>query len=317
MSHEQNGGIPAVAQDKITIPKLHKMKERKEVISALSIYNAPLARLFDRAGGEVIIVGDSAAITQEGWPNTKGMTMDRMVDYCVRVRNGTRRCFVVCDMPLGSYEVSDEVAVANALRFMQEADGNAVKVETNRAYLKRIEALTPFCPVVLHAGLNPNKADMLGGYKTFGKTRESVKELCEVVREGDKMGVCMILLESVTEEVSQAIREMVKAPVIGIAAGRNLDGQLLISDDLLGLYEWPGNVNAKHFVTYKADKPGFTVSDLTLAAFTWYVHAVKNGEFPGEENVHHLPGESREEIIKYLKKNVSGDLVPNPVLSQT
>ena len=293
-------GIP-LTQDRITIPVLSKMKKENKPISSLSIYDASHARLFDRAGGDVIIVGDSANMVIDGEPSTKSMTMDEMIHHARAVRNGTRRLFVVDDMPLGSYEVSNEIAIQNAARFMREADGNAVKIETNRAYLERVEAVANFCPVVIHIGLNPNKAEMLGGYKTYGKTLESVQELCAVAKDGEKAGACMILLESVTEEVSQKIREIVKIPVLGIAAGRKLDGQLLISYDLLGFYEWPGNKKPKHFKVYQAGEAGLTGGDFVLTAYSWYVKAVKSGEFPEKENVHFLPEKERYEIEKYLK----------------
>ena len=294
-------GIP-LTQDRITIPHLNAMKKEGKVVSALSIYDSCHARLFDRAGGEVIIVGDSAAMTILGRPNTKSMTMDEMIVFAKAVRNGTRRLFVVGDMPLGSYEVSNEVAIENAARFMREADCNAVKIETNRAYLERIAAVANFCPVVMHIGLNPNKAEMLGGYKTYGKNLEGVHELCDVAIEGEKAGACMILLESVVEEVSQAIRSVVSIPVFGIAAGRKLDGQLLISYDLLGLYEWPGNRKPKHFEVFQAGDVGLTVSKLTEEAYKWYVQAVKNNEFPGEENAHFLSGEERLPIENFLER---------------
>lgn len=299
-------GIP-LTQDRITLPVLNKMKQERSAISALSIYDACHARLFDQAGGHVIIVGDSANMVINGEPSTKSMTMDQMIYHAKAVRRGTKRLFVVDDMPLGSYEVSNQVAIENAARFMREADGNAVKIETNRAYLERVEAVANFCPVVIHIGLNPNKAEMLGGYKTYGKNMEGVRELCDVAKEGEKTGASMILLESVTEEVSRKIRDIVNIPVLGIAAGRKLDGQLLISYDLLGLYEWPGNKTPKHFKVYQAGEAGLTGGDFILSAYSWYAKAVKDGEFPGQENAHFLPGktpkekEEREEILKYLQ----------------
>src|SRR3989344_5151708 len=138
-------GIP-VTHERITIPNLQRMKKKGNEITALSIYECGLARTFDRAGGEVIIVGDSAAMVVQGDPNTKAMTMDEMVRYAKNVRNGTRRLFAVGDMPLGSYEPSNQIAIENAARFMREADCNAVKIETNKAYLERIEAVANFCP---------------------------------------------------------------------------------------------------------------------------------------------------------------------------
>ena len=294
-----SNGIP-LTQDRVTIPFLNKMKQYGNVVSALSIYDASHARLFDQAGGHVIIVGDSANMVIGGEPSTKSMTMDQMIYHAKAVRRGTKRLFVVDDMPLGSYEVSNQVAIENAARFMREADGNAVKIETNRAYLERVEAVANFCPVVIHMGLNPNKAEMLGGYKTYGKSLEGVDELCQVAKEGEKAGACMILLESVTEEVSQKIREIVDIPVFGIAAGRKLDGQLLISYDLLGLYEWPGNKKPKHFKVYQAREAGLSGGDFILEAYSWYVKSVQAGEFPGEENVHFLPNSDREIIQIYL-----------------
>lgn len=296
MSH----GIP-LTQDRVTLPVLSRMKQDRKVISALSIYDACHARFFDCAGGEVIIVGDSANMVINGEPSTKSMTMDEMIRHARAVRNGTRRLFVVGDMPLGSYEPSNQITIENAARFMREADCNAVKIETNRAYLERVEAVANFCPVVIHIGLNPNKAEMLGGYKTYGKTLENVKELCEVAIEGEKAGACMILLESVTEEVSQKIKEIVNIPVMGIAAGRKLDGQLLISYDLLGFYAWPGNKKPKHFKVYQTGKTGLTGGDFVLAAYSWYVQSVKSEEFPEEENAHFLPNKERLEIEGFLK----------------
>lgn len=295
------GGIP-LTQDRVTLPSLMRMKEKGEAIAALSLYDACHARLFDRAGGDVVVVGDSAAMTIEGKPNTKPMTMDEMMVFTRAVRAGSRRLFVIGDMPLGSYETSNESAVENAARFMRETDCNAVKIETNRAYLERVAAVANFCPVVMHAGLNPNKAEMLGGYRTYGKTAESVRELCEVVLLGEKAGACMILLESVTEEVSQEIRRIVKIPVLGIAAGRGLDGQLLISYDLLGLYEWPGNKSPRHFTVYKAGRAGLSGGAFVLGAYEWFVDSVKTAEFPDAENAHHLPEAERAEVEAYFDK---------------
>ncbi|HVE13247.1 MAG TPA: 3-methyl-2-oxobutanoate hydroxymethyltransferase [Elusimicrobiota bacterium] len=297
------GGIPLL-HDRITLPVLSRMKAQGEAIAALSIYDACHARLFDRAGGEMIIVGDSAAMTIQGEPNTKCMSMDEMLIYTRSVRNGTKRLFVVGDMPLGSYEVSNQEAVRNAARFMRETDCNAVKIETNRAYLERIAAVANFCPVIMHAGLNPNKAEMLGGYRTYGKTAESVRELCEVVVEGERAGACMILLESVTEEVSQRVKKLVDIPVLGIAGGRGLDGQLLISYDLLDLYEWPGNRTPRHFKAYRAAGEGLTAGGFILNAYQWYVKAVKAGEFPEDAHAHHLPDVDLPKVEEYFRNLV-------------
>jgi len=302
VSQDQNKGIP-LTHNRVTVSLLNEMKKRRETFAALSIYSAPNARIFDKAGGEVIIVGDSASMTMVGRPNTLPMTMEEMLFIAAAVCRGAKRPFVVGDMPLGSYEVSDEEAVRNALRFMKEVGDrpcNAVKMEINMPYIRRVRAVAQACLVVAHIGLNPNKAEMLGGYKMVGKTKKGAEELCEVALAAEEAGACMILIETVPEEVSQKIREIVGVPVFGIAAGRELDGQLVISDDLLGLYEWPGSVRPKHFRAYQAPKAGMTGGDFTLEAFKSYVDEVKRGEFPGPDNVHFLPEKEREDVIAYL-----------------
>src|SRR3989344_1784082 len=300
-----SSGIPIQSKIKrVSILTLQNMKKRGEIICASSIYDAQTARLFDQArvqiadgagnekevGGDLIIVGDSAAMAVQGRQNTLPMTMDEMIMFCRAVRNGTERLFIVGDMPLGSYEVSDEDAVRNAMRFMKEVEPgcDAVKVETNMAYVRRIKAIADACLVVAHIGLNPNKAAMLGGYRTQGKTKESFQELLRVISAVEEAGACMVLIESVTEEITQEIKAVVDIPVIGIAAGRNLDGQLVISSDLLGLFQWPGNPPV-HFEQYRTDGDGVTIGEATSNAFKWYVKAVKERRFPSDKHVHHLP----------------------------
>jgi len=294
-----DGAIPIQSKIKrVTIPVLQGMKNRGETICALSIYDALHARLFDQAGGDLIIIGDSAAMTVQGRQNTLPMTMGEMIMFAGAVRRGTERLFIVGDMPLGSYEISDEEAVRNALRFMKEVEPacDAVKVETNMAYVRRIKAIADVCLVVAHIGLNPNKAAMLGGYRTQGKTKESFNELARVVTSVEEAGACMVLIESVTEEITQKIKAKVDIPVIGIAAGRNLDGQLVISSDLLGLFKWPGNPPV-HFEQYRTENQGITVGEATLDAFRWYVKAVKGKRFPSDKNVHHLLDEELKHIL--------------------
>ena len=293
-----DNAIPLLSKIKrVTIPVLQGMKKRGEIICALSIYDALHARLFDQAGGDLVIVGDSAAMTVQGRQNTLPMTMDEMVRFCQAVRRGTERLFIVGDMPLGSYEVSDEEAVRNALRFMKEVEPacDAVKLETNMAYVKRIKAIADACLVVAHIGLNPNKAAMLGGYRTQGKTKESFQELLRVITAVEDAGACMVLIESVTEEITQRLKAKVDIPIVGIAAGRNLDGQLVISSDLLGLFQWPGNPPV-HFEQYRTERQSITVGEATSDAFKWYVKAVKEKKFPSDKHVHHLKPEELQHI---------------------
>lgn len=292
----ESSAIPLQSKIKrVTIPVLQGMKKRGEIICALSIYDAQHARLFDEAGGDLIIVGDSAEMAVDGEPDTLTATMERMANRVRSVKNGTKRLFVVADMPLGSYEVSDEEATRNALRLIKETRANAVKAEINAPYISRIEAIANACSVVAHIGLNPNKAEMLGGYRTLGKTEKSYRELAKIIIEAEKAGACMILIEAVTEEISEKIRCEVKIPVIGIAAGRKLDGQLLISSDLLGLYQWPGNPPI-HFEQYLTERQGITIGESILDAFKWYVKGVKEKRFPSDKHVHH----ASEEMLRAM-----------------
>lgn len=280
---------------RITITDLNRMKKNGEVFAALSLYRSSDARLFDEAGGHVIVVGDSANMTFAGNRSTVSATMDEMLIYARAVRNGTKRLFVIGDMPLGSYEVCETSAVENALRFIK-ADCNAVKVETNMAYVERIRAIANACLVVAHIGLNPNKAEFLGGYRTLGKDQESINNLLETAAAVENAGACMILVESVVEETTQQILKAVKIPVFGVAAGRKLHGQLVIGDDLSGHYKWEGIEPPRHFETYRAlpTDNGCSIGEITRNAYTWYVNQVTKGLFPGEENLHRIPSLSAD-----------------------
>lgn len=305
---EQTSGIPST-QNRVTISTLQKMKREGKVVAALSIYDADHARIFDEAGGDLIIVGDSASMAVMGRPNTLPMTMEEMLFVTRSVCRGTKRLFVVADMPLGSYEVSDELAIINALRFMKEVGDRtpqAVKIEITMSYIPTVRAIARVCLVIAHIGLNPNKAEMLGGYRTIGKDFGGAKELVETAIAAEEAGACAILVESAPEELTQTIREVCGISVLGIAAGRGLDGQLLISSDILDLYRWPGNVKPRHFKVYNVPDAGMTVGDATLASFSAYVKEVKAGVFPSKENAHFLSEKNRDEVMAYLRSLKQG-----------
>jgi len=300
---------------RVTISTLQRMKREREPIAALSIYDTPWARHFEQAGGDLIIVGDSAEMTVHGRPNTLSMTMEKMIVHVDDVRRGAPNLFVVGDMPLGSYEPSDDLAVRNALRFVSETRCNAVKIETNLAYISRVKAIANACLVVAHIGLNPNKAEMLGGYRVLGKTRESIANLRETAVMSEDAGASLILIETVAEEAAQFVAEAVGVPVFGIGAGRYLDGQLMISHDLLGLYDWPGTP-PRHAKSYHGTRADITPGEALQDAFAWYVHAVKERTFPGEGDVHNLPHEDLhglEEFRRELKKKHGGGIIGEAV----
>ncbi|MBI4094789.1 MAG: 3-methyl-2-oxobutanoate hydroxymethyltransferase [Candidatus Liptonbacteria bacterium] len=301
----QDTAIPEIGAGKVTIRTLQEMKKEGTIIAASSIYDEADARHFDRAGGDVIIVGDSVAMVKEGRTSTIPMRTKDMIPYAEAVRNGTNRLFVVGDMPFLSYELSNRDALLNAGKLIRGVRAtnkvcNAVKIETNLDYVERIQFVSRAILVVAHIGLNPNKAELLGGYRTQGRTAASMETLLQTAEAVVKAGACMVLLESITEEVAQLVKDRIDktaaslpeqpiVPVLGIAAGRKLDGQLMISGDIKGDYEWPGmKALPKHVKQYTTRKAGLTGAEATVDLFKQYVEDVREGRFPAEENVHHV-----------------------------
>jgi len=277
--------------DKITVPTLRRMADSNTPIAALSLYDFPYTRLAEDAGVEMAIVGDSALMTVLGLPNTLRLPPEQVMTYMETiagaVARAAKRMFVVGDLPFGSYQSSDALAIRSAERFVN-AGCNAAKCEANMRLLPRFKALadSQVAPVMGHIGLNPQKIHEMGGYRIQGKTVESTLELVTTAKALEDAGAFALLLEGVTEEVSALIRSKVKMPVYGIASGKLLHGQLLISYDPLALYDW-GERLPIHVKHYKPESTGGkAVADLTLEVFKEYVREVKAGEYPA--NSHHL-----------------------------
>lgn len=290
-------------RDRVTILTLKKMKENGEKAALLSIYDYPHARLADRAGLDIIIVGDSLGMTVLGHKNTLPVTMDQIVSHASAVRRGTENIFVVGDMPFMSYQVSDEQAITNAGIIIKETGCEAVKCESSKKVLGRIKAIANAEILVMgHMGLNPQKLHEMGGYRIQGKTWESTKELLELALALQDVGVFSILLEGVTEEVAGLIRDKLEIPVYGIGSGRNIDGQLLISHDLLNMY-WGFRKVPIYIKRYLPQKNHTqTVGDMIENIYTQYVEEVKSGKFPGEEHIHKLKPEDWKLIKAKLKR---------------
>lgn len=290
-------------RDRVTVLTLRKMKEKGEKAALLSIYDYPHARLADKAGLDIIIVGDSLGMTVLGYKNTLPVTMDQIVSYASAVRRGTENIFVVGDMPFMSYQASDEQAIMNAGRLIKEAGCEAVKCEASKKVLGRIKAITSAEILVMgHTGLNPQKLHEMGGYRIQGKTWESTKELLENTLALQEAGVFAILLEGVTEEVAGLIRDKLEIPVYGIGAGSNVDGQLLISHDLLNMY-WGFRKVPIYIKRYLPEKGHTqTVGDMIENIYYQYVEEVKSGKFPAEQHVHKLKLEDWKLIKARLKR---------------
>jgi 3-methyl-2-oxobutanoate hydroxymethyltransferase len=272
------------------------MKRRGDRIVMITAYDAPSGRLADNAGVDVILVGDSAAMVVLGHDSTVPATMDEMIILTRAVNRGARRPLVVADMPFGSFQVSDEQALENAIRFVKESSADAVKLEGAGPMLSRVRAVTGAgIPVMGHIGLTPQTATMLGGFKAQGRTAAKATRLYEDALALQEAGCFSIVLEAVPSPVAAAITEALDIPTIGIGAGAACDGQVLVWHDLLGLYEG----HAPRFVKQYAELAP-TITD----AVQRYAAEVRDGAFPLDQHTYSIPDEELalfEEAVGSLK----------------
>jgi len=266
----------SVPRGKLPLPELAEMKRRGEKIVMVTAYDAPGARFAEDAGVDVILVGDTAAMVMLGHEGTTvPVTMDEMLFLTRTVARAAKGPIVVGDMPFGSYQVSDEEAVGNAIRFVKEARADVVKLEGAGASLSRIRAIVDAgIPVMGHIGLTPQSATMLGGFKTQGRTAEKARRLLEEARAVEAAGCFSIVLEAVPSPVAARITETVTVPTIGIGAGPSCDGQVLVYHDLLGLSEG----HLPRFVKRYAN-----LSREIRDALEAYAADVRSGAFPSDE----------------------------------
>jgi 3-methyl-2-oxobutanoate hydroxymethyltransferase len=267
----------------MTLPELAEMKGRGEKIVMVTAYDAPSGRLADAAGVELVLVGDSAAMTMLGHDSTVPATMDELVVLTRAATRGAIRPLVVADMPFGSFQVSDEAALENAIRFVKEAGADAVKLEGAGATLSRVRALVGAgIPVMGHVGLTPQSATMLGGFKAQGRTAAKAHRLYADALELEEAGCFAIVLEAVPAPIAARVTEALSVPTIGIGAGSACDGQVLVWHDLLGLYDGP----APRFVKRYAD-----LADEIVTALQAYAADVRSGTFPEERHTYSIPDE--------------------------
>lgn len=267
--------IPA-RQKKITIHTLQAMKARGEKISMLTAYDYPTALAMERAGLDVVLVGDSLGMVVLGYDSTLPVTMDDMLHHCKAVARGVRTALAVGDMPFLSYQVSPEQAVRNAGRFLQEGGMDAVKLEGGRERLSAIEAiLGAGIPVMGHLGLTPQSVHQLGGYGLQANTSAAALRMLEDSRLLQDAGCFAIVLESVPQELAQLVSEGLDIPTIGIGAGPGCDGQVLVTHDMIGLFDR----FIPRFVKRYAE-----VQSILMQAFSAYKHEVLQGQFPTLEH---------------------------------
>lgn len=223
---------------KVTTATLRQMKADGALITMLTAYDYPTALAEDQAGIDAILVGDSLAMVVLGYQNTLPVTMDEMLHHCRAVSRGSKYALLIGDMPFMSYQVSTEDAVRNAGRFLQEGGMEAVKLEGGRERLDAVRAITGAgIPVMGHLGLTPQSVNMLGGFRPQGKTAEAARRLYEDALLLEQAGCFSLVLESVPARLGQFVSSKLNIPTIGIGAGIGCDGQVLVTHDLLGLFD--------------------------------------------------------------------------------
>jgi 3-methyl-2-oxobutanoate hydroxymethyltransferase len=291
LPHFRDADQPAgsAALPKITTATLIEKKLAGQPITALTAYDYATARLVDEAGIDMVLVGDSLAMVVMGLDSTLPVTVDEMLHHTRAVRRAVKRAFLVADMPFGSYHASADQAVAQAARFLKEAGAEAVKIEGGRAEL--VQRLTEAeIPVVGHLGLTPQSVHRMGGYKVQGKTLDAIEELRRDALALEAAGACAIVLEGMPREVARLLTSELSIPTIGIGAGPDCDGQILVLHDML-------NLTFSHrpkFVRQYGD-----AAALIREALTSYRHDVETRSFPSEDESYHLPKKTTEALEEH------------------
>jgi len=262
--------------DKVTIHTLLKMKQRGERITMLTAYDYPTAQMLDQSGIDMLLVGDSLGMVVHGLPNTLAVTMDDMIRHCQAVARGAKRAYLVGDMPFMSYQITVEEAKRNAARFLAEGGMDAVKLEGGQSMAPTIRALVDVGIAVMgHIGLTPQSISAFGGFKTQGKTAEAARRLLADAKALEEAGVFSIVLECVPDRVAARISQEVSVPTIGIGAGAGCDGQVLVTHDLLGLFDRFVPTFVKQYAH---------LAPLMTEAFEAFRDEVRGGAFPAAEH---------------------------------
>lgn len=289
-----SGRLSDEHRPKITTATLRELKLHHEPITCLTAYDYAAARLVDEAGVDMILVGDSLAQAVLGYENTLTVTMDEMLHHVKAVRRGVRNALLVADMPYGSYQLDGKDAVVNAARFVKEGGAEMVKLEggEKRADLIR-RIIDAEIPVAGHIGLTPQSVNVMGGYKVQGKNLGAIEQLMRDAVALDHAGVACLFLEGMPREVSAMISAEVNAPTIGIGAGPECDGQVLVFHDILNLTFGP----PAKFVRRYAD-----AAALIMQAVQDFRADVKSHQYPSDEESYHLPRDTKTGLEAVLER---------------
>ncbi len=261
---------------KVTINYFKKAKEEQQKLTMLTAYDYTMAQLIDRAGVDIILVGDSLGMVVQGNENTLSVTVEDIIYHTKAVKRGAKRAFVLSDMPFMSYHVSVEKAVENAGRIVKEAGADAVKIEGGKNVVDKIEAIIKAqIPVVGHLGLTPQSVNKFGGFNVQGKQLEDARQILEDAKLLEEVGVSAIVLEGIPELLAKEITAQLTISTIGIGAGKHCDGQVLVINDMLGMYSDFVPKFVKQYARFDND---------IHRAIKEYTDEVQKGEFPTSEH---------------------------------
>jgi 3-methyl-2-oxobutanoate hydroxymethyltransferase len=265
---------------KITPVDVQTMKKEGKKFSMLTAYDYPTALLEDRAGIEIILVGDSVGMTVLGYENTLPVTMEEMIHHTKAVTRGAKYALIIGDMPFMSYNASEKDAIYNAGRFMKEGKADAVKLEGGATVKEIVRAMIKAgIPVMGHIGLTPQTISMLGGFKVQGKDAQAAQKIIDDALSLEDAGAFSVLLEAIPAPIAKRITERLTVPTIGIGAGVHCDGQVLVVHDMLGLFDRFTPKFAKRYVN---------LSEAMLNAFESYREEVSKGAFPTDQHSFHI-----------------------------
>ncbi|MCG0237802.1 MAG: 3-methyl-2-oxobutanoate hydroxymethyltransferase [Firmicutes bacterium] len=274
--------------ERVTVATVQRMKREGRRIAMLTAYDYPTARLLDEAGVDILLVGDSVGMAVLGYDSTVPVTLADILHHTRAVSRGARRALVVADMPFMTYQVSEEEALRNAARLLQEGGAQAVKLEGGEAIAPTVRRLVAAgIPVMGHVGLLPQSVHALGGYRVQGKTEAAARQLLRDAEALAAAGAFAIVLELIPRELARLVTERLPIPTIGIGAGPDCDGQVLVVHDMLGLYLG----KPPRFVKRYAD-----LATAVTRAVSEYVAEVREGRFPGPEHSVEMPAEVLERL---------------------
>ena len=281
-------------RQKITTATLRDKKFQHQPITCLTAYDYASARLVDEAGIDIVLVGDSLAMTMLGYDNTLSVTTDEMLHHARAVRRGVKNAFLIVDMPYGSYHLSPDEAVRNAARFVKEGGAEAVKVEggEKRADLIR-RIIDAEIPVAGHIGLTPQSVNVMGGYKVQGKSLAAIEQLMRDAVALDRAGVACIYLEGIPREVAAMITAEVQTPTIGIGAGPECDGQVLVFHDILNMTFGAPAKFVRHY--------GDAAALITHAVQEFRADVISH-QYPSDKESYHLPRETQAALETVLER---------------